>query len=329
MPCHRYILLVLSSVLCTFKGSDVCAQGADSLRMMLRQADSIDELIPIYLEGNDFTGADEQLQLLEDRVFMLKRSWSFLAQNMAYRKKVDQLGQHVETYRTALYELSMEQDSSSSLVLVNENVERSARKAPLWGRQLFELMRDTMLLNERLRRMEYRNMELMAANQELSHKLRKYEQGVFGGLSFGFNFFFNQARQYYVQSDSTLGVYGKSKGMSFIISGVLGYKINERHSILFNVPLQDFTGDSQTAIGLFNQRMAGGLGYGLNLQQLSFIAILNISPYDKVETELLKEHKFADDAVMQKLALEKLPTTQAYSPSFTIGVSYNFIERMR
>lgn len=326
MPDRPHILFVCIFTLCVFKSYNACAQGADSLRMMLRQADSIDELIPIYLESNDFSEADEQLQLLEHRVFMLKRSWSFLAQNLAYRKKVVQLDQNVETYRKALYDLSMQQDSQA---MANEHAERNGRMTQLSSRQLFDLMRDTMLLNERLRRMEYRNLELITSNQGLKDKLRKYEKGVFGGLSFGFNLFFNQAQQYYVQSDSTLGVYGKSNGVSFIISGVLGYKINERHSIIFNVPLQDFTGDSQTAIGLFNQRMAGGLGYGLNLQQLSFIAILNISPYHKVETDLLAEHKFAEERVMQKLEVENLPSTQAYSPSFTIGVSYNFLERLQ
>jgi hypothetical protein len=317
-----FILLGLLSVLTT----RVQAQNADSLRSLLKSADSLDVVIALYLEAEELEKADASLTSLEAKLFVLRSSWSFLAQNMAYRKKVDGLGLHVRDYRKALFELGQKRASPD---MVTATSSESAEGNLNVSRQVFDLMRDTMLLAEQLRRTQLQTVEMHLKNEELRKRLRKYEQGAFAGLSFGFNFFFNQAPQYYVKQDSTLGVYGNRRGMSFIISGVLGYKINEKHSILFNVPLQDFTADSQNAIGLFNKRMAGGLGYGMNLQQLTFMAIINISPYERLETDLLEGHKFQEQEVMSRLDLSNLPVSQAYSPSFTIGVSYNFLERFR
>ena len=50
---------------------------------------------------------------------------------------------------------------------------------------------------------------------------------------------------------------------------------------------------------------------------------MNISPYESIEKELLSEEKF-DMEKYTKIDPRDYPSTTRYSPSFTIGFSYNF-----
>lgn len=166
--------------------------------------------------------------------------------------------------------------------------------------------------------------DLRRENAELREELYRFKHGVFFGIGFGFNYFLSSPPNYYLKTDSTIGVYGNESGMSFILSGFMAYKINEKHSLIFNVPLGDITNRDEFKIGLFNQKMAGGIGYGRNLGNVSIIGIINISPYDKIELEVVEDEKFRDGK-FSKVDPSDLPSTTYYSPSFTIGFSYNFV----
>lgn len=145
------------------------------------------------------------------------------------------------------------------------------------------------------------------------------------GLSFGFNYFFNGEEHYYVKQDSTIGSYGKKQGVSGMLSALVGYKLNSKHSVLLNVPLGDLSSSPNQAIGVFNKKVAGGLGYGYNVSDLSFILVVNIFPYDKLALEIVQDKKFEQEPYTVA-KLEDMPTTTAYSPSITIGVCYNFLK---
>jgi hypothetical protein len=183
-------------------------------------------------------------------------------------------------------------------------------------RQIELLQRDTLDLRREI-------IDLTAENVELSAELFRFKNGVFFGIGFGFNYFTTSPPKYYVKSDSTLGVYGNLNGLSFILSGFMAYKIREKHSLIFNVPLGDVTDREEFKIGLFNQKMAGGIGYGRNLGNVSLIFIVNISPYASIEEDLLEGEKFEYEKYT-KIIPEDYPSSTRYSPSFTIGFSYNF-----
>ena len=50
---------------------------------------------------------------------------------------------------------------------------------------------------------------------------------------------------------------------------------------------------------------------------------MNISPYESIERELLRDEKF-DLEKYTKIDPHDYPSTTRYSPSFTVGFSYNF-----
>jgi len=183
-------------------------------------------------------------------------------------------------------------------------------------RKLDALIRDTADLHLKISSLE-------SQESKLKQELNKYKTGIFFGVGFGFNYFTSSPPQYYVKSDSTMGEYGNQSGMSFILSGFMAYKIHEKHSVIFNVPLGDITNREEFKIGLFNQKMAGGIGYGRNMGSVSMIFIVNISPYDIIQHELLEGEKFEMEKYTP-INTSDYPSTTVYSPSFTIGFSYNF-----
>lgn len=184
------------------------------------------------------------------------------------------------------------------------------------SRQIELLQRDTVDLKKEI-------VTLQTENMALGKELSQYKNGIFFGIGFGFNYFTSSPPKYYVKNDSTIGEYGNENGLSFILSGFMAYKIKEKHSLIFNVPLGDVTNREEFKIGLFNQKMAGGIGYGRNLGNVSLIFIMNISPYESIERELLAEEKF-DMEKYTKIDPRDYPSTTRYSPSFTLGFSYNF-----
>ena len=153
---------------------------------------------------------------------------------------------------------------------------------------------------------QYRQIELIAAGHsrseqrnpvfykpriwthELGNELRQYKNGVFFGIGFGFNYFTSSPPKVLRQKrQHDRGVRKREWLELSFLSGFMAYKIKEKHSLIFNVPLGDVTNREEFKIGLFNQKMAGGIGYGRNLGNVSLIFIMNISPYESIEKELL------------------------------------------
>ena len=148
------------------------------------------------------------------------------------------------------------------------------------------------------------------------------------GLSFGFNYFRNASLDYYVAADSSLGVYGNRTGVSGMLSAMLGYRFKPNHSILINIPLGDFSGDPNRAIGVFNKRIAGGLGYGFNMDQLALIGVVNLYPYEEVALDVVQGKKLPQEPFTIP-DVSNLPKQNNVSPSITIGVCYYFIGKRK
>ena len=191
-------------------------------------------------------------------------------------------------------------------------------------KQNYYLRMDTIRWSDRCKKARDNETRLKNQTKILEKKIKLYEHGTYWGLSLGFNYFLNNPPNYYIKPDSTIGTIGTPKGISFLVSAIVGYKFNEKHSFIFNVPLGDFTRNSENAIGLFNQKLAGGLGYGYHISGVSIIGIINISPYEKLAPELLDGKKIEGD-IYSKIDLKDYPTSTAYSPSFTLGMSYYFV----
>jgi len=98
--------------------------------------------------------------------------------------------------------------------------------------------------------------------------------------------------------------------------------------VVINIPLGDFTSNSDRAIGLFNNRIAVGLGYSMapfkDVPYLSFTGILNMSPFEKLDFETLKSEKVLLPKYT-KLKPQDFGSTTDISYSFTIGIVYSFI----
>lgn len=168
--------------------------------------------------------------------------------------------------------------------------------------------------------LEQRITELEKNSKESSEFLNDVQVG----LSFGFNYFLNGQQNYYIKPDSTIGTFGNSQGVSGMLSALLGYRIVEKYSVFLNVPLGDISPNPNQAIGVFNKKVAGGLGYGYNYKDLSLIVVVNIFPYEKLALEILEGQKL-DLEPLSVLETEELPTVMAYSPSITVGVCYNLL----
>jgi hypothetical protein len=170
-------------------------------------------------------------------------------------------------------------------------------------------------------------------NIELDNKLETYSSSVKLGLSIGFNYYWNNQVDYIVQANSQVKESGSPEGLSGIISGVVTIRLSSKdkfpqHNAVINIPLGDFTSSSDRAVGIFNNRIAVGLGYSLtpfkNAPNLSFTGIFNVSPYQKIDYDLIKDINF-NLPTFTKLKPDDYGATTAVSGSFTIGVVYSFI----
>lgn len=170
---------------------------------------------------------------------------------------------------------------------------------------------------------------LVDQNEEFTRQLNSFYSAVKVGLSIGFNGFVNNQLDYLVRSDSTIRESGSRSGVSGIISAIVAIRLDERNknNIIVNIPLGDFTSNPSQAIGLFNQRIAVGLGYARSLSKVSpnllFSASLNISPYEQIDYKEINSKKVKLPEYT-KLKPENYGATIAYSYSLTIGIVYTF-----
>lgn len=190
-----------------------------------------------------------------------------------------------------------------------------------FGQDTLQMVSGRSSLEQQVEKLEKRIVELEAENQAASLTIF---QDVQVGLSFGFNYFLNGEQSYYLKEDSTIGSFGNKQGVSGMLSALLGYRIQHKHSVFLNVPLGDISPNPNQAIGVFNKKVAGGLGYGYNYKDLSIIGVINIFPYKKPALEILQAYKLEGEP-LTLVDVNNLPTTMAYSPSLTVGVCYNFL----
>ncbi len=166
--------------------------------------------------------------------------------------------------------------------------------------------------------LEFRIHQLEADENKVPNELSK----VVFGLSFGFNGYVNGPKSFYIRDDSTLGPFGESKGVSGMLSALLGYSIGRKHSIYLNVPLSDFNFGNNATLGVFNRKVAGGIGYGYVVGSISFIAVVNIYPYEEPALDILEDKKY-DQEPLTLAQLDDIPTVSRISPIITIGVCYH------
>jgi hypothetical protein len=174
---------------------------------------------------------------------------------------------------------------------------------------------------------------LKEKNKELDSKLESYSSSVKIGLSIGFNYYWNNQVDYIVQPNSQVKESGSPEGMSGIISGVVTIRLSNKdkfpqHNAVINIPLGDFTSSSDRAVGIFNNRIAVGLGYSMspfeNAPNLSFTGIFNVSPYQRIDYDLIKDINF-NLPTFTKLKPDDYGATTSVSASFTVGIVYSFI----
>lgn len=249
-----------------------------------------------------------------------------------YFKKVKTIDSSFNLLKVETHYLTLDSTEAEKIIFQIERTFKK-REAEIIGlkienqnlrKQNYYLRMDTIRWSERCKKAKENEAKWKYQTKAMEKKLKLYEHGTYWGLSLGFNYFLNNPPNYYIKPDSTIGTIGSPKGISFLVSAIVGYKFNEKNSFIFNVPLGDFTRNSQNAIGLFNQKLAGGLGYGYHISGVAVIGIINISPYEKLAPELLDGKKIEGD-VYSKIDLKDYPTSTAYSPSFTLGMSYNFV----
>ncbi len=263
---------------------------------------------------------------------ILKSVYAYKYENRSYFKKVKYLDSCFTLLKVKTNNITIDSTASEKIICQVERVFKN-REGEIIGlkienqnlrKQNYYLRMDTIRWSDRCRKAKENEVKSKIQTKAFEKRLKLYEHGTYWGLSLGFNYFFNNPPNYYIKPDSTIGTIGTPKGVSFLVSAIIGYKFNEKHSFIFNVPLGDFTRNSQNAIGLFNQKLAGGLGYGYHISGVSIIAIINVSPYEKLAPELLDGKKIEGN-VYSKIDLKDYPTSTAYSPSFTLGMSYNFV----
>lgn len=165
---------------------------------------------------------------------------------------------------------------------------------------------------------------------KLQDELKTYASSVKFGLSIGFNLYANNQLEYIVQNDGKISEEGSRTGVSGILSGVVSIRTSKKltgGSIVINIPLGDFTSNSNSAIGIFNNRVAVGLGYSLtpfnNVPNLAFSGIFNLSPYQRLNYDRIKD-KIFNLPEYTRLKPEDYGAINDICYSFTFGLVYSF-----
>jgi len=216
--------------------------------------------------------------------------------------------------------------------IIESNDVKSTRIAELESEnaQLVTDYETILEIKSELGRNEEKVKNLQEENKQLKDKMNIFSSAVRAGLSIGFNYFWNNQRDFIVGLDSIATELGDGRGMSGIISGVVAVRLtqNNKSHLIINIPLGDFTSSADQAVGLFNNRAAVGLGYAIspfvNTPHLAFTGIFNISPYQKIDPNLIRDFKF-NDPYFTKLDPDRYGATSEVSYSFTFGIIYSFL----
>lgn len=290
---------------------------------VLKETEALLSDLRKHIDNKQWGSSTKKVDKIESNLNLLKQIYSFQYESFGFSQKVIELEQELKTQKTRMRQM---RDLSGKLLHPNNRtVQDSMKLSILVLEHKVDMLREDSLKHIReIQRLKSEQSLWSEERSALMQKLDQHLNSVQLGFSCGFNYFFIDEPRYYVKPDSSIGHVGNGEGVSFIVSGILGYRISERHSVFFNIPLGDFSRSDGTGIGVFNRRAAGGLGYGYNIGKISAVFIVNISPYKQIEPEVLTDLKLSDGAY-SSVSTENYPYQTRYSPSFTIGISYNIL----
>jgi hypothetical protein len=320
MTVWRLVLCALLGCL-SLKGLGQEADAAVAIDVLKKTEILLSELKK-QINERQWGYCNKTIHEIESNLEILKQIYSFQYESFGFSQKVIELENELQEQKkrmTEIKKLSIKMSDSPP------TVKDSMKLTILILEHRVDLLQEDSLEQElEIQRLKSEQSLWTEERSALMQKLDQHLNSVQLGFSCGFNYFLTDEPRYFVRPDSSIGHVGSSEGVSFIVSGIIGYRITEKHSVFFNIPLGDFSRSDGTGIGVFNRRAAGGLGYGYNIGKISAVFIINISPYKQIEPEVLADLKLEDDTY-SGVAIEDFPYQTRYSPSFTVGISYNIL----
>lgn len=173
----------LEQVMVSFKRPSVL--GSDSLKKVLHTVDTLDEMIPWLMLQGRWEDCQRYIEHMEMQLELLRQSMGYLAQHMAYQKKVDELGVKLSDYRLQLFRQAMR---PSSVILSPAVIQLSSfqsEKTEQLSARIRQLESDTVRLYQNLQLVQAEKDSLSRENLLLKHKLRQASEPLVLGISLG------------------------------------------------------------------------------------------------------------------------------------------------
>lgn len=294
----------------------------------LQEAEKIINNLPKEINGFEFLYSSDVTKIYENNQAEIKK----LKENLTnLKEKIATLNDENKILKS---------DTNKEIVIFLENF---LAKKDLSDKKISELEDENENLNsEKIKLIETKATAkaeivrlndsikvLKKSNLEINEKLNSIYSSVKIGLSIGFNRFVNNELDYIVRADSTVRETGNSSGTSGLISAVIAIRLDKenKHNAIINIPLGDFTSDPTQAVGIFNRRIAVGLGYARRISKdtpnLLLSGSFNISPYEQIDFSEIKDRKF-NLQEFTRLDPKNFGSSTNYSYSFTFGIVYTF-----
>jgi len=217
----------------------------------------------------------------------------------------------------------------------------------IW-KQFAHIQSDTVVLNKQI--VDYKK-ELK--NRDDMIEVYKDQKSLFSiGLAFGPNFDSKGDYTYLVSQDSTIQEKQVGIGANGMVSAVVSFefkipfmeKTSQKifkwtesskenrpfpgsYKFLLNVPLTEtLLQDKENAIGIFNKKVALGLGFGIDVlklangkQSLSIFYIANFSPIKKLDVDYYSDYKFKE-GYPNKIDLNNYVTYNEFNLTHFVGI---------
>jgi hypothetical protein len=294
----------------------------------LQEANKLIEKLPIEIEGFKFLYKADATEIYERNIIEIKtlnKNLSDLKKELLTLKDENKVLKSNANKEIVVFleKFLAKKDSSDKKITELESENEKLNNERL---ELTEIK--TSAIGETLRLADSIKV-LKNTNLDLENQLKSIYTSVKFGLSIGFNGFIKNELDYVIRADSTVRETGNSSGISGLISAVIAIRLDpeNKNNLLVNIPLGDFTSDPTQAIGIFNSRIAVGLGYARSISKdspnLLIGASFNISPYEQIDFSEIKDRKF-ELQEFTRLNPENYGSTTSYSYSFTVGIVYTF-----